>query len=194
MSDGPTTRERILDAALDLAARKGADATSMRELAEACGINVAALYYHFDSKETLLRAVIEERHYDLMMGLVPVPPRGSGTDRERLTALLALLWEGILGEDRVWRVLLAESCHHNEAAEEVASDLVGRFEEAAAHWLAEDFDHLAVPVTVGARLMADFLFSNIARVAIGAVTTSEVADHAAALATVICASPDGPRA
>lgn len=188
MSDaGASTRDRILDAALELTALKGSEGTSMRELADACGVNVAALYYHFPSKADLLRAVIEERHYDLMMGLVEVPPVGTGTDRERLHQLMGVVWDGIRGEERIWRLLLAESCHHNADAEEVAATLVTRFEEVATHWLAEEFGELAVPVPVAARLVADLLFAGIARVAIGSVTDDEVSARAADLAAVIIA-------
>jgi len=45
-----TTRERILEVALDLFIRKGYAATSMREIAAPLGISKAALYYHFPSK------------------------------------------------------------------------------------------------------------------------------------------------
>ncbi|MGI9601847.1 MAG: TetR/AcrR family transcriptional regulator [Acidimicrobiales bacterium] len=190
MSDtaATTTRERILDAALDLAARKGADGTSMRELAEACEVNVAALYYHFPSKADLLRSVIEERHYDLMMATVEVPPASAGSDTDRLRDLLLTIWTGMQGEQRVWRLLLAESCHHNTDAQEVACSLVGSFESITADWLAQGFGPLAVPLPVAAHLVADFLFSNVARVAIGAVTDEEVAGHAEALAAVITGS------
>ncbi|MDH4169686.1 MAG: TetR/AcrR family transcriptional regulator [Acidimicrobiia bacterium] len=180
-----STRERILDAALDLTSRRGAAGTSMRELADACGVNVAALYYHFPSKADLLRAVIEERHYDLMLAVVEIPPAGTGTDRARLHQLLVAIWAGVQAEQPVWRMLLAESCHHNADAEEVARSLVARFEEAAAAWLGQDFDELVVPVTVAARLLSDFLFANIARAAIGATTNQSVDDDAAALAAVL---------
>lgn len=48
-----TTRDRILEVALDLFIRKGYAATSMREIAEPLGISKAALYYHFPSKAHL---------------------------------------------------------------------------------------------------------------------------------------------
>ncbi|MGZ4677784.1 MAG: helix-turn-helix domain-containing protein, partial [Acidimicrobiia bacterium] len=49
-----TQRDRILDTALDLMAEHGASATSMRQLATACNLNVAALYHYFPSKAELL--------------------------------------------------------------------------------------------------------------------------------------------
>jgi AcrR family transcriptional regulator len=60
VSDPPRTRERILDAALALFADKGYEAISMREIAEQLGITKAALYYHFDSKADIVRAMLAD--------------------------------------------------------------------------------------------------------------------------------------
>jgi AcrR family transcriptional regulator len=54
-----STRERLLDTAERLFAEHGFAATSLRTLTEAAGANVAAVNYHFGSKEGLLRAVVE---------------------------------------------------------------------------------------------------------------------------------------
>jgi AcrR family transcriptional regulator len=54
-----STRDRLLDAAERLFAEHGFAATSLRTLTEAAGANVAAVNYHFGSKEGLLRAVVE---------------------------------------------------------------------------------------------------------------------------------------
>ncbi len=51
------TRERILDAALDLFIRKGYAETSLREIAAELGFSKAALYYHFESKQDILMAL-----------------------------------------------------------------------------------------------------------------------------------------
>jgi AcrR family transcriptional regulator len=52
-----STRERILDVALDLFIEKGYDRTSLREIAENLGVTKAALYYHFASKDDILMAL-----------------------------------------------------------------------------------------------------------------------------------------
>src|SRR2546430_8853343 len=52
-----TTRERILDVALDLFVRKGYTETSLREVAAELGFSKAALYYHFESKQDILMAL-----------------------------------------------------------------------------------------------------------------------------------------
>ncbi|MEU4539676.1 TetR family transcriptional regulator [Streptosporangium sp. NPDC023825] len=49
------TFERILEAARVLFAARGYRATSMQAIADEVGITKAALYYHFDSKEEILR-------------------------------------------------------------------------------------------------------------------------------------------
>ena len=52
-----TTRDRILDVALDLFIDQGYDGTSLRQIADRLGITKAALYYHFEAKEDILMAL-----------------------------------------------------------------------------------------------------------------------------------------
>jgi AcrR family transcriptional regulator len=49
----PSTRERILDIALELFTERGYDKTSLRDIAERLGTTKAALYYHFERKEDI---------------------------------------------------------------------------------------------------------------------------------------------
>jgi AcrR family transcriptional regulator len=51
------TRIRILDAAVDAFAERGYRGTSVRTIAASAGANVAAINYHFGSKERLWTAV-----------------------------------------------------------------------------------------------------------------------------------------
>lgn len=53
------TKEKIFDAAIDLFAEKGFDATSMREIAEAVGIKKASLYSHYNGKDEILEKIVE---------------------------------------------------------------------------------------------------------------------------------------
>lgn len=56
------TRERIVDAAIELFHRKGFNATSLREIADHVGLQVGSLYNHIASKEDLL--------FDIMHGVM----------------------------------------------------------------------------------------------------------------------------
>jgi AcrR family transcriptional regulator len=55
------TKERILDAAERLFSEQGYAATSLRSIIAGAGVNLAAVHYHYHSKEALLEAVILRR-------------------------------------------------------------------------------------------------------------------------------------
>lgn len=57
----PDTKQRILDAAEHLFARDGYHPTSLRSITTEANVNLAAVNYHFGSKESLLEAVIVRR-------------------------------------------------------------------------------------------------------------------------------------
>lgn len=56
---GQKRREQLLQAALELFAANGYDATSTRSIAEQTGVTEAVLFKHFPSKRDLLLAVLE---------------------------------------------------------------------------------------------------------------------------------------
>jgi AcrR family transcriptional regulator len=56
-----TTKDRILDAAERLFARDGIEATSLRTITAEAGVNLAAVNYHFQSKDALVRSVVARR-------------------------------------------------------------------------------------------------------------------------------------
>jgi AcrR family transcriptional regulator len=55
------TKERILDTAEKLFAERGYGATSLRSIIAAAKVNLAAVHYHFRTKEALLDAVLQRR-------------------------------------------------------------------------------------------------------------------------------------
>jgi AcrR family transcriptional regulator len=59
--DGAATRKQAQRVALELFSTQGYESTSMRQIGDALGINKASLYYHFVSKEAILRSLFEER-------------------------------------------------------------------------------------------------------------------------------------
>ncbi|MGY4710895.1 TetR/AcrR family transcriptional regulator [Mycolicibacterium sp. CBM1] len=52
------TRERIQDVARELFVQKGVQRTSLQDIAERLGITKPALYYHFTSREELVRSIL----------------------------------------------------------------------------------------------------------------------------------------
>lgn len=70
-----TTKEKILDAALELFSERGYDGTGVDLIAESAGIKGPSLYRHFSSKEDILSALIEklDLYYDECFGTESSP-------------------------------------------------------------------------------------------------------------------------
>jgi Transcriptional regulator len=82
------TRAKLIETAAPLFARKGFAAVSVRELAQAAGANVAAISYHFGSKEGLYQSVLEEQFapIDGLLKKMPEVMAMSGEARLRFYA------------------------------------------------------------------------------------------------------------
>ena len=74
------TRERIQSVALELFAEQGYEKTSLREIAGRLGVTKAALYYHFKSKEDIVRSFTEDyvTELDELIAWGRAEPRTSG--------------------------------------------------------------------------------------------------------------------
>lgn len=66
---GHETRERIGQAALRVFAAEGFDGTTTRQIADAAGVNLGLLQYHFGGKENLWRAAVDLAFDELKSGL-----------------------------------------------------------------------------------------------------------------------------
>ena len=149
-------RERIIDIALQLMSEQGAANTSMRQLATACGVNVAALYYYFPSKADILRSVIEERRYELRLTEIP-PASVELPPVDRLVGFFDLMWAGALEEEPVWRLLLVESIRRNADATAVGAELVATLARHLVEWLDASFPDVELDSEAVARAMIGLL-------------------------------------
>src|SRR6266536_3801510 len=61
MNGGKDTKSRILDVAEELFGEQGLDRVSIRDITRNAKVNLAAINYHFGSKEDLIAAVFERR-------------------------------------------------------------------------------------------------------------------------------------
>jgi AcrR family transcriptional regulator len=89
MNKSEQTRERILEAALELFRAKGFAAATMREVAAAAGMATGAAYYYFASKEAIVLAFYERARQE-MEPLVDEALAKPGKLEDRLRALIAL--------------------------------------------------------------------------------------------------------
>jgi AcrR family transcriptional regulator len=88
-ADGEISRNRILDAAMEIAAERGYEGTSISAVREKCGLPSSSIYWHFKDKDALLAAVIERSFQTWLSGWV-IPDEGSPIERaESLAAQTA---------------------------------------------------------------------------------------------------------
>lgn len=133
-------RQDILDTALRLMAQRGYTATSMRSLAAACGCNVAILYRHFPSKESILEAIVEQRRTRVFQG--PPPVQRAEDDETTLARLFVTLLDRDVEYEYIYRIMLGEGMRSNPAAVKARDELWRSMERAYHRWLAELFPQL----------------------------------------------------
>ncbi|RBQ14306.1 TetR/AcrR family transcriptional regulator [Spongiactinospora rosea] len=121
-------RDELLDAAERLLAERGAQALTLATVAQTAGVSKGGLLYHFNSKEVLIRALVERliADFDQLVGEHPPPGGPSGPPRtytERYVhATFAALRTGRL---RRW------ACVTGAAGD---PDLLAPLREAMARW------------------------------------------------------------
>jgi AcrR family transcriptional regulator len=79
-ADGELSRERILDAATEIAAERGYEGASIALVSAKCGLPASSIYWHFKNKDDLIAAVIERSFGDWLKAW-QVPVEGSPQDR-----------------------------------------------------------------------------------------------------------------
>jgi AcrR family transcriptional regulator len=90
------TRARIQRVALELFAEQGYERTSLREIAERLGVTKAALYYHFRSKEDIVRSFTED-HFSRLDALIAWgrdQPPSARTGHELIERYITILMDG----------------------------------------------------------------------------------------------------
>jgi AcrR family transcriptional regulator len=126
-ADSPTegTRQRILDAALDLFGERGLTGATVRDIAKRAKVNVAAISYHFGGKHELYRAVAQAiaeavtlRVRARMAPVIDAPPADPHSALEALEAVIDTIVDVIVGPPemrRVARFIIREQMHPTAA-------------------------------------------------------------------------------
>ena len=65
----PLSKERVLQAAVELADRGGSDAVSMRKLGQELGVDAMSLYHHVRNKDDILDGIV-----DVVVGEIDARP------------------------------------------------------------------------------------------------------------------------
>src|SRR5690606_10883074 len=84
-----STKERILGAAEELFAQQGFGGTSLRQVTSRADVNIAAVNYHFGSKENLVNEVFRRRMDDMSAQRLELPRKARTEKPGHLDAVLA---------------------------------------------------------------------------------------------------------
>ncbi|NUP15241.1 MAG: TetR/AcrR family transcriptional regulator [Streptomyces sp.] len=95
-ANGVESRQRILDAAVEIAGERGYDGTSIAAVSAKCGLPASSIYWHFKDKDDLIAAVIE-RSFESWLTAVELPGDDVGTPLERVTVMAANVARSLIG-------------------------------------------------------------------------------------------------
>lgn len=136
-AQGAASRDAIVDAAAGVFARLGYDRARMADIIEASGLSKGSVYFHFDSKEALAVAVLEERHdrwtADIEQKLADAAP-GELRIRRLLPAMLSLHQE----DPDAWVISrLTQSLAEVESTRDIAATMTRRWIDLVADLIRE---------------------------------------------------------
>ena len=138
-----STRERILGVAETLFARHGFAGASLRQVTATAKVNLAAVNYHFGSKEGLYRQVIDEAMGGLKTRLFAAFAQ-SGTPRERIHRGIGAYLEHLAQERDFPRLIQRALLNNDLHLRRVANEYLG------ANWLTLEIKPAAGKGVLGA--------------------------------------------
>jgi AcrR family transcriptional regulator len=119
------TREDLLDAAKKCLAERGYARTTVRDIVAASGTNLAAINYHFGTRDALLYQAMMESSGDAVQQILDSLPADDPDDRTaRLDAFLAALIGSFRTNPGLWSAnmeSLAQALHSPELRAEIST-------------------------------------------------------------------------
>jgi AcrR family transcriptional regulator len=127
-----TTRERIIDAAGEIFAQRGFDATTVRDICQSAGANIAAVNYYFGDKQRLyIEAVVRAHRWRMERAKLPEWSDNTSPDEKLADFITTFIRRVRTGPDDTWhtRLIMREIANPTAAcAELVQSSIRPQFE------------------------------------------------------------------
>ncbi len=132
-------RERVIRAALDLAASGGYDAVQMRDVATTAGVALGTIYRYFSSKDHLLAAAMVEWTHDLERRVGQRPPRGD-TVADRVVDVLRRATRAMEREPKLSEAVVTALLSPDRGAAACQEDVSASMDRILSLALADDVD------------------------------------------------------
>ncbi|MFF4250659.1 TetR/AcrR family transcriptional regulator [Streptomyces sp. NPDC001663] len=110
-ANGVESRQRILDAAVEIAGERGYEGTSIAAVSAKCGLPASSIYWHFKDKDDLIAAVIE-RSFETWLTAVELPGEETGSPLERVTSMAANVAKSLVDAPDFLRLGLMLALEH----------------------------------------------------------------------------------
>jgi len=143
-------RNRVLDAAMELAAEGGYDAVQMRDVAGRARVALGTIYRYFSSKDHLLAACQLELWKQQADRFVQRPPEGE-TAAERVNSVLERAMRGAEREPRRTAALVTATSSPDPAVRECQSEIMGIMDRVLSDAMAGVDNDRRVQVAVTLR-------------------------------------------
>jgi len=182
LAEESSTRERILDIALQLFTEQGYDKTSLRQIAERLGFSKAAIYYHFASKEDILIELHLRLHEFGRGALSGIDPAEMST--ELAAQILDQLIDQILGHRPLFvlfeRNQVALDELHRQRHDAAHEDVEALFRQVLSNQALALRDRVrmacALGAVMGALVLSGNLFPDVPAAELGALVRDAARD------------------
>lgn len=151
-------RAGILEVAVALFNEQGYDATSVADLAARLGLTKSALYHHFDSKEQLLEAALDDA-LGALEGVLDEPGATTGTPAERLDHVLHAAVDVLI--DRLPSVTLLLRVRGNSPTERAALERRRAFDSRVADLVSQAQDAGLIRADIDSAVTTRLVFGMI---------------------------------
>ncbi|MEJ1973134.1 MAG: TetR/AcrR family transcriptional regulator [Lacunisphaera sp.] len=157
------TRDRLLEAAARVFAREGLTGATTRAIAEEAGVNEVTLFRHFQTKERLLAAVVQENFGSKLVPNQVEIPTPTADLRADLLALTRCYETLLTSNWPLVRAMLGEMHHHlTESGEkQVFRAIFLPLKEAALHLIESAQKDGRLRADQRADVLSEILFGSI---------------------------------
>lgn len=158
---GEERRKEIIRAAMEVFSGNGFSGSTTRKIAERAGISEAMIYSHFQNKEDLYAAIIDEKLKKTASLFFPVEAMRNKDDRQVFATIIRSFLQHHSGDTTFMRLLLFSALEGHDLARMFMAGPMTKFFEFLADYLQERCDDgvlRPIDPAIAARCLVGMIF------------------------------------